>query len=311
MNLVVDKIRIGTRGSPLALAQAREVQRRLSAALGLPTPQLAIEVIKTSGDRIQDRPLSEVGGKGLFTKEIEEALRDGRIDIAVHSAKDMATRLPDGLAIGAILERQDVREAFISLVAPSPSALPAGARIGSSSLRRRAQVKRARPDLQVVDFRGNVETRLAKLQAGVAEATFLAAAGLRRLGQEHRITQLVPVEMMLPAPAQGAIALELRADDADITQAIALLDHWPTHLCVATERAFLAGLDGSCRTPIAALATLTGDRLEFHGSIYTPDGSISHETRRSGRPAQACEMGADAARELLGLAGPSFFGKSA
>ena len=299
-------VRIGTRGSPLALAQAQQVRGLLMAAHGLAEERLAIAVIKTSGDRIQDRPLSEVGGKGLFTKEIEEALGRGDIDLAVHSAKDMATRLPDGLAIGAVLEREDVRDAFISLRHGSLAAMPAGAVVGTSSLRRQAQVKRLRPDLQVVGFRGNVETRLAKLEAGLADATFLAAAGLKRLGQAHRITRAVPTGEMLPAVAQAAIAIEIRADDAAARALVAPLDHPATATCLAAERAFLARLDGSCRTPIAGHAMLADGGLVLAGEILLPDGSAHHATTRVGNAAEPEALGLLTGSLLVALAGPEF-----
>ena len=300
-------IRIGTRGSPLALAQAREVQHRLETAHGAGRLGFEVRVIKTSGDRIQDRPLSEAGGKGLFTKEIEEALLAGDIDIAVHSMKDMPTVLPDGLTIACLLPREDVRDAFISGTAASLAELPRGAVVGTSSLRRQAQVKRARPDLVVVPMRGNVETRLRKLADGAADATLLACAGLKRLGLEHRITAPVPVDAMLPAIAQGAIGIETRSDDAAAAELIAPINHQATALCITAERAFLARLDGSCRTPIAGLAVLDGDRLAFRGMILTPDGARCHETRREGRPEAAITMAEDAAAELLALGGPDFF----
>lgn len=304
-------IRIGTRGSPLALWQARHVRDLLMAAHGLSEERVVIEVIRTSGDRIQDRPLSEVGGKGLFTKEIEEALVEGRIHLAVHSAKDMATRLPDGLVIRAVLQREDVRDAFISLKYRSLAEMPAGARVGTSSLRRQAQVKRARPDLEVVGFRGNVETRLAKLEAGVADATFLAAAGLKRLGEAGRITRLVPIEEMLPAVAQAAIAIEIRADDAATRGLVALLDDAPTSVCLAAERAFLARLDGSCRTPIAGLARLEGEELVLEGELLLPDGSLAHRHELRGPARDAAALGNACAERLIEVAGPEFMRKLA
>jgi hydroxymethylbilane synthase len=305
--LQATKVRIGTRGSPLALAQAREVRERLEAAHGL--GQLACEVraIKTSGDRIQDRPLSEAGGKGLFTKEIEDALIAGEIDLAVHSMKDMPTRLPAGLIIACYLPREDVRDAFVSAKASTLAELAAGAVVATSSLRRQAQVRWLRPDLSVVPMRGNVDTRLRKLEAGVADATLLACAGLKRLGLEDRITSAVPVDQMLPAVAQGAIGVEARADDLVIAQLLAASNHQPTALTVTAERAFLAKLDGSCRTPIAGLAELDGGRLTFRGMILTPDGRQCHATRREGRPEEAITMAEDAAAELLAKAGPDFF----
>jgi hydroxymethylbilane synthase len=300
-------IRIGTRGSPLALAQAHETKRRLMAAHGLDEGRFEIRVIKTTGDMILDRPLAEAGGKGLFTKEIEEALLADEIDLAVHSMKDMQTALPPGLVIGATLPREDVRDAFISLKFASLAALPQGARIGTSSLRRQAQIKRIRPDLDVVGFRGNVQSRLRKLAEGVADATFLACAGLNRLGHADRITQAIPTGDMLPAVAQGAIGIEIRAADDATARLLAPLDHAPTAVCVTAERAFLARLEGSCRTPIAGLAEIDGERLRFRGEILTPDGRIHHSTECSGGTAEAAALGDDAARELLARAGPDFF----
>ncbi len=304
-------IRIGTRGSPLALAQARLVRDRLMALHGLDEDRFQISVIKTSGDQIQDRPLSEAGGKGLFTKEIEDALRDGSIDLAVHSAKDMATRLPDGLDIGAVLEREDVRDAFISLRYQSLAELPEGARVGTSSLRRQAQVKRLRPDLEVVGFRGNVETRLAKLENGVADATFLAVAGLKRLGKADRITSVVATAEMLPAVAQGAILVEIRADDFPCRELVAPLNHQETALCIVAERSFLARLDGSCRTPIAGLARLIGGGLTMSGALMAPDGSAAFSASLSGQPATALDLGTQVAEALLEDAGPDFLSRLA
>jgi hydroxymethylbilane synthase len=305
--LQASSIRLGTRGSPLALAQAHEVRRRLEAAHGADRLAFEVRAIRTSGDRIQDRPLVEVGGKGLFTKEIEEALLAGEIDIAVHSMKDMATELPAGLAIRCLLPREDVRDAFISARARTLAELPGGAIVATSSLRRQAQVRYARSDLVVVGMRGNVETRLKKLADGAADATLLACAGLNRLGLADRITSPIPTEEMLPAVAQGAIGVEVRADDATMAELLAPINHEPTALAVTAERAFLAKLEGSCRTPIAGLAELDGDRLVFRGAILTPDGRQRHTTRREGRPAEAIKLAEDAAVELLARAGSDFF----
>ena len=301
-------IRIGTRGSPLALAQAEEVKTRLLAAHPeLTADTVAIVVIATTGDRIQNKPLREFGGKGLFTKEIEEALLAGEIDLAVHSMKDVPTELPSGLAIVCLLPREDPRDGFLSPIADSLAALPRGAIVGSSSLRRVAQVRHARPDLQVVDFRGNVNTRMRKLSEGVAQATFLACAGLNRLGLAERITAPVPIDVMLPAVAQGVIGIETRLDDAGIGVYLAPLHDPETAHCVAAERALLAALDGSCRTPIAALAEMQGDSLTLRAQILRVDGSESLETRRHGPVADAAAMGRDAGAELLGRAGPDYF----
>jgi hydroxymethylbilane synthase len=306
-------IRIGTRGSPLALAQAREVAARLQEAAHDPAsgsggPACEIRVIKTTGDRIQDRPLAEAGGKGLFTKEIEEALLAGNVDIAVHSMKDMPTKLPAGLTLAAFLPREDVRDVFISAKAARLADLPAGAVVATSSLRRQAQVRHLRPDLAVVPMRGNVETRLRKLAEGAADATLLAAAGLNRLGLADRAAGLVPVEEMLPAVAQGCIGVETRAADAEMIRLLAPLNHQPTALAVTAERAFLARLEGSCRMPIAALGELAGARFAFRGMILSPDGRQCYQARREGAPEQALRLAEDAAAELLAAAGPDFMG---
>ena len=300
-------LKIGTRGSPLAVAQAEETRGRLAKAHDLPMNAFEIVVIRTSGDRVQDRALSEIGGKGLFTKEIEAALLAGEIHIAVHSMKDMPTELPSGLEIPCVLPREDVRDAFVSLKHDSLDVLPRGATFGSSSLRRRAQLLNRRPDLQMVEFRGNVQTRLSKLAAGVAEATLLAAAGLRRMGQNDLAAGAVGTDVLLPAVAQGAIGIELRSDDADTAALLAPINHHETEIQLSAERAFLAGLDGSCRTPIAGLAERDGDRIKFRGEIIRPDGSECLRTDRIGTASDAAEMGADAAAELRGRGGGDFF----
>ena len=302
-----ETVRIGTRGSPLALAQANETRRRLMEAHGLPSTGFEIVVISTSGDRIQDRPLSQVGGKGLFTKEIEEALIAGQIDLAVHSSKDMPTRLPDGLELSAFLPREDVRDAFIGKSAASILDLPKGARLGSSSLRRQALVRRMRPDLDVVQFRGNVQTRLRKLEEGVAEGTILAYAGLKRLGLEHIVTALLPAEVFPPAPGQGAVCIESRIGDGRIRDMLASIHDVSTGQALACERAFLAALDGSCRTPIAGHATIKGSRLSFRGSILSPDGAQLYETDADGDVDDAHAIGERAGIRLKAKAGSSFF----
>ncbi|MEZ5818874.1 MAG: hydroxymethylbilane synthase [Hyphomicrobiaceae bacterium] len=299
--------RIGTRGSPLALAQARETRDRLMKAHGLPESAFELVVIRTSGDRIQDRPLAEAGGKGLFTKEIEDALLRGEVDLAVHSMKDMPTILPDGLVMSAILPREDVRDAFISVRWPTLATMPAGSRVGTSSLRRAAQLRHRRPDLEVVEFRGNVQTRLSKLAQGIADATFLACAGLRRLGAADQITQALEPDEMLPAVAQGAIGIEIRANDTAIGGLVAPLDDRPSALAVETERAFLARLEGSCRTPIAALAHLQGGEIAFVGEMLTPDGKVSLKTSRRGPVADRVALAVDAADEVKARGGPAFF----
>ena len=302
------KLRIGTRGSPLALAQAEEVKSRLLAAPpALADDAVTIVVIATTGDQIQSKPLKEFGGKGLFTKEIEEALLAGEIDMAVHSMKDVPTELPPGLGIVCLLPREDPRDGFLSPIANSLDELPEGATVGSSSLRRVAQIHHVRPDLVVVNFRGNVNTRMRKLSEGVAQATFLACAGLNRLGMADRITAPVPVDVMLPAVAQAVIGVETRLDDNVTIDYLAPIHHGETAQCVAAERALLAALDGSCRTPIAALAELQGDRLSLRAQILREDGSESLETQREGSAVDAAVMGRDAGEELLGRAGPGFF----
>lgn len=298
---------IGTRGSPLALAQAREARTRLMVAHGLAEDAFRIVMIKTTGDRVQDRPLSEIGGKGLFTKEIEEALIAGTIDIAVHSMKDMPVSQPDGLGITCYMPREDVRDAFISLRDETFETLPSGSLVGTSSLRRSAQLRFRRPDLSVVEFRGNVQTRLAKLGNGVARATFLAVAGLHRLGMSHMVTAPIEPEEMLPAIAQGAIGLEQRLDDERVRDMLAAIHHGPTATQLAAERAFLEGLDGSCQTPIAGLAVLHGERLLFRGEILRPDGSECLSFREDGLANDGSMLGAAAATSLRRRAGSNFF----
>ena len=297
-------LRIGTRGSPLALVQAEEVKKRLAAIHG---GERTIVPIRTTGDRIVDRPLAEAGGKGLFTKEIDEALLDRRIDLAVHSAKDMPTRLPDGIVIAACLPRADVRDAFLSNVAARLADLPIGAIVGTSSLRRKALALRARPDLAVVDLRGNVDTRLRKLGEGAAHATFLALAGLTRLGLANRATSLVAVEEWLPALGQGVIAILAREDDAETRARLAEIDHPDTKLALIAERAFLDVLDGSCRTPIGGLALIEAGQIRFRGIIVKPNGSAAHEVERHGALADAVRLGSDAGAELARRGGPDFF----
>ena len=300
-------IKIGTRGSKLALAQAYETRNRLIAAHGLTEDDFEIVVIKTTGDRILDRPLSEAGGKGLFTKEIEEALIDGRIDLAVHSSKDMPTFLPDGLELSCFLPREDVRDAFISRKYETLAAMPEGAVVGTSSLRRQALVKKLRPDLKVITYRGNVQRRLQKLDEGVADATLLACAGLRRLGDEDVITAPIAVEDFLPAVGQGAITIESRIGDETITRLLAAVHHDATAKALACERAFLRVLDGSCRTPIAGLAVVDGDRLTFSGLVLMPDGSEAYDIIAAGSADEAEAIGANAAHKLKQKAGDAFF----
>ncbi|MEQ8365663.1 MAG: hydroxymethylbilane synthase [Roseicyclus sp.] len=302
---------IGTRGSPLALAQARETRARLMAAFDLPQDAFEIVVIKTTGDDRSlidaDKPLKELGGKGLFTKEIEEDMLSGKIDIAVHSMKDMPVLQPQGLLLDCYLPREDVRDAFVSLSHDNLAALPVGAVVGSSSLRRRAQLRVRRPDLQVVEFRGNVQTRMKKLGDGMADATFLAMAGLRRLGMEDVVKSAIAVEDVLPAVAQGAIGIERRADDMRAAAMLEAIHHGPTGQRLAAERAFLAGLDGSCETPIAGLADLDGGMLRLRGEILRPDGSEVLTDDRTAPVEDGAELGAAMARDLRARAGDGFF----
>jgi hydroxymethylbilane synthase len=300
-------VRLGTRGSPLALAQAHEVRDRLSAALGPDAPPFEIIVIKTSGDRILDRPLAEVGGKGLFTKEIEEALLDGTIDLAVHSSKDMPTELPDGLVLGHFLPREDVRDVLIAPRHGTLAALPPGAVVGTASLRRQALVRRLRPDLEVITYRGNVQSRLRRLGEGAADATLLALAGLNRLAMADVATEVLDVGRFPPAVGQGAIGIETRAGDDRIAALLAAIHHAPTAAALATERAFLAALDGSCRTPIAGHATVDDTTVTISGMILTPDGATVHAGRLEGPVADGPELGRDLGLRLKALGGPGFF----
>jgi hydroxymethylbilane synthase len=295
--------RIGTRGSPLALAQARLVRKLLSQAHGVPADDIAIQVISTGGDRSQasNASLIEIGGKGLFTKEIDEAMLAGVVDIGVHSSKDVATRLPDGIALAAFLEREDVRDAFMSVTVQSLDHLPENAKFGTSSIRRAAQVLRQRPDLEIVPFRGNVGTRLQKLLDGVADATMLAVAGLNRLGEGHRATALLDPEIFMPAPAQGAIGIAVRPDDTRIAELVAVLDHAPTHTAIAAERAMLAVLDGSCRTPVGALSRLAGGTLTLRGQILSLDGKTAFDSAATGTDPVA--LGKRVGDDLIAQAG--------
>jgi hydroxymethylbilane synthase len=303
-------LRIGTRGSPLALIQAEAIRSGLAAAHAELAASGALEIvtIRTTGDVVRDRTLAAIGGKGLFTKEIEAALLAREIDLAVHSLKDMATQLPDGLAIVCHLPRADPRDAFVSARAKRLLDLPQGAVIGSSALRRQAQLLRARPDLRIVPLRGNVETRLGKVSDGKVDATLLAVAGLARLGLEARITELLSTDLMLPAPAQGTIAVETRAGDDRVLRYLKSLDHAPTATRSTAERALLAALDGSCRTPIAALAEIDAQGgLTLHARIIRPDGTQCHEARVSGLAVDAARIGHEVGARLRAEAGPGFF----
>lgn len=300
-------LKIGTRGSPLALWQAQETRRSLMQAFSLPEAAFEIVVIKVTGDQIQDKALREIGGKGLFTREIEEALLDGSIDIAVHSMKDMPTVQPDGLILDCYLPRADVRDAFVSPRYASIADLPQGATVGSSSLRRRAQLALRRPDLQLVEFRGNVQTRMRKLDEGVAQATFLAMAGLTRLGMLDVARSAIEPKEMLPAVAQGAIGIERRTDDPRTAAMLSRIHDQATGLRLAAERSFLRTLDGSCETPIAGLAILDGDTLWLRGELLRPDGSASVTGERRGPVSEGAAIGRALAEDLLSRAGPGFF----
>jgi hydroxymethylbilane synthase len=291
---------LGTRGSPLALVQANEARRRLAEARGWEIGKIALRVIRTSGDAIQDRPLAEAGGKGLFTKEIDAALLAGAIDAAVHSAKDLPTLMPEGVVIVGYLPREDVRDALISALADRVEDLPREATFGAASLRRQAQALRLRPDLRPVLLRGNVETRLRKAESGEVGATLLALAGLKRLGLGDRARAVLDLDTFLPAPGQGAIAITARERDARALEALAAISDSETAAALAAERAFLGELEGSCRTPIAGLARLEGGRLRLRGEVLRADGSERFSIALEGAPADAERLGRDAGRDLKG-----------
>ena len=300
-------LKIGTRGSPLALAQAHETRTRLATRFDLPLEAFEIVVIKVTGDAVQDRSLKEIGGKGLFTREIEDALLDGSVDIAVHSMKDMPTEQPKGLLLNTYLPREDVRDAFVSLSPGGLADLPEGAVVGTSSLRRRAQLLHRRPDLQIVEFRGNVQTRLRKLGEGVARATLLAMAGLNRLHLSEVPRQPIDPAEMLPAVAQGAIGIERRLDDHRTADLLAAIHDGPTGQRIVAERSFLAALDGSCQTPIGGLAELSGGNLTLRGEILRLDGSQVLADVGVALIEDGAELGRQMARGLLVRAGPHFF----
>jgi hydroxymethylbilane synthase len=300
-------LRIGTRGSPLALAQAHELQGRLAATLAVSASAIEIVIIKTTGDTIQDRPLSESGGKGLFTKELDLALMRGDIDIAVHSSKDLPTILPNEITIAGYLPREDVRDAWISPHALHPRDLAPGSVVGTASLRRGAMVKKLRPDLEIKLLRGNVETRLAKVAKGEVAATLLAFAGLKRLGLEDKASAVLPLEDFLPAAGQGAIGITARRDDEAALALVARIADVPTAVALCAERAFLGVLDGSCKTPIGAYASLTDGTLLFRGIVLRPDGSQFFEAQLSGPSSDAQMLGEAAARDILARLPTGFF----
>jgi hydroxymethylbilane synthase len=302
------RLRIGTRGSPMALYQAALVRDRLVAAHPELAAEGAVEIvpIRTTGDRVQDRRLAEIGGKGLFTKEIEEALRAGRADLAVHSLKDMETWLPQGLAITCVLPRDDPRDALLVRAQTGLAQLPPRARIGTASLRRQAQLLRYRPDLMILPIRGNAGTRLKKLADGEFDAIVLALAGLERLGEADLATEILPCAIMLPAVGQGALAVECRAADTTIRRLLEPLHDADSAACVDAERAMLAALDGSCRTPIAGLATLAGDRLTLDALLLQPDGSGAIDARKTGARGDAARIGTETGNELRSRAGADY-----
>jgi hydroxymethylbilane synthase len=301
-------IRIGTRGSPMALYQAALVRDRLRAAHSELAGGGMVDVvpIRTTGDRVQDRRLAEIGGKGLFTKEIEEALLDRRIDLAVHSLKDMETTLPPGLEIGCVLPRDDPRDVLVSRDGKGLAELPQGASVGTTSLRRRAQLLRLRRDLAVLPIRGNVDTRLNKLAAGEVDALVVALCGLERLGKADVAHEILPTTLMLPAVGQGMLAIECRSDDAAITRFLSPLHDPASAACATAERAMLAALDGSCRTPIAGFAAVAGQRLAIEALLLTPDGDSERSGRLDGAVADAAKIGAELGRQLRIGAGPEF-----
>jgi hydroxymethylbilane synthase len=306
--LATRPLHIGTRGSPMALRQTAIIRDRLIAA----HPQLAeagaveIVTIRTTGDRVQNRLLAEIGGKGLFAKEIEEALLARRIDLAVHSLKDLETWLPDGLVIACVPPRDDPRDALLSESGASLSSLPRGAEVGTASLRRQAQLLRHRPDLSIVPIRGNVNTRLRKMEAGEVDALVLALCGLERLDLSGNATEILPREVMLPAVGQGALAIECRTADEVVRQLLEPLHDPISAACVAAERAMLAALDGSCRTPIAGFAETDGDRLTIEGLLLNEDGSKEIRGRFEGGIDDAAQVGGELGKELRDGAGPDF-----
>jgi hydroxymethylbilane synthase len=294
-------IRIGTRGSPLALWQANWVRQAVARLAPHPAPELV--VIKTRGDKILDVPLAQVGGKGLFVKEIEEALLAGAVDLAVHSMKDMPAEIPPGLTVGPVPRREDPRDALISRDGRPLSELPDGARVGTSSLRRAAQLKRLRPDLAIVPLRGNLETRLGKLHSQELEAIVLAAAGLRRMGLEGRISELLDPRRFLPAVAQGALCIEIRREDAELAALLAPLDDPPSRWAVTAERAFLRRLEGGCQVPIAAHGEVHGERIALRGLVAELDGSRVLQAEGQAPAERAAEAGLELAERLLASGG--------
>ena len=304
----VNKLKIGTRGSPLALAQALEVKRKIIQHHKLDDLSVEIVSISTKGDRVLDKPLTEIGGKGLFTEEIESKLFNHEIDIAVHSMKDMPTEFPSGLEINTFLKREDFRDSFVSLKYDSINELPVGAIIGSSSIRRKAQLLNIRSDLKVVEFRGNVQTRLKKLEDGIADATFLASAGLIRLGMKELLNPISP-EVMMPAIAQGIIGIEQRLSDIEITELLFPLNHEETKIQAIVERAFLKVLDGSCKTPIGSISKIDDKKIFLSGQVLKPDGSEVISGNWEGLVDKPIDLGTMAGNEIKEKIDDSFFRK--
>lgn len=299
---------IGTRGSPLALAQARMTAAALAGALGIDVAGIGIEIISTTGDRTQDRPLSEIGGKGLFTKEIDLAQLEGRVDVAVHSSKDLPTELPEGLMIAGYLEREDVRDALIAPRHGTLEKLPHGARVGTISLRRQSLLRMLRPDLRIEALRGNVETRLNKARSGEFDAVILAMAGLKRLGLAGEVTEALDPLRFVPAVGQGAIALAARTTDEKTRALIATIAHAPTAVELAAERAFLTVLDGSCKTPIGGNAIAGDGRVRFRGIVLSPDGRTVLEATGEAEATEAAALGRRLGLDIKGRLPPGFLG---
>jgi hydroxymethylbilane synthase len=300
-------MKIGTRGSPLALAQAHQIRNTLARAHGLAVDAIEVVVIRTTGDMIQDRALSEAGGKGLFTKELDIAMIEGRIDIAVHSSKDLPTILPPNICVAGYAEREDVRDVFIGKDNTRLRDLPQGARVGTASLRRGAMVRNMRPDIEIGLLRGNVQTRLNKVQGGEVDGTLLALAGLKRLGLTQHATEILDEDSFLPAVGQGAIGITARSDDDVTLTKLAAICHTPTGIALTTERAFLRVLDGSCRTPIAGLARVKDGKIAFRGMILRKDGSQCFDISAEAAAADAEALGEDCGRKLLARAPADIF----
>lgn len=290
-------LRLGSRGSALALAQSNHVKGRLESLF--PDLRVELQIIKTTGDRLADASLASIGGKGVFTKELEEALLSKTVDLAVHSLKDLPTELPAGLAVGAILEREDPRDCMVARFGEQLMELPRGSVIGTSSLRRQAQIRAVKKGVRIEDLRGNLDTRLARVAAGDFSAVVVAYAGVRRLGRVGEVTEVLPLNLILPAPGQGFVAVETRAEDPSTLTWVSRLNHEPSRLAALAEREFLSTLGGGCRVPIAAYARREGDQLVLDGRVTSVDGKKDVKGRQSGRPQDAAQIGVSLARRLL------------